>query len=278
MYRALRDHDPVHHVVPGQPRPRLLRAVPARRHLRRRPRPPDVLLGAGSDGQLRRAGDDRAGRQPADGDAGPAGAHRVPQAGVARLHPATGRGRRAEGPRVRGRTGRAHQVQRRRRHRRRAVQAAAVDGRRALPRRARGRPRPVRRLDRRDRRGQHRRGRHRRRPRDARRRARRDDGVLHGADRTPPRRTRGRHRVAPGGRRRRRRRRHRGRAVDPGVHLHDGHRRQRHHHRHARRLGAAAAPATRPTRAAGRKPGPDKRFRRRVPAAHRRPHRCSAAR
>ena len=52
--------------------------------------------------------------------------------------------------------------QRRRRHRRRAVQAAAVDGGRALPRCARRRPRQVRRLDRRDRRGQHRRGRHRR--------------------------------------------------------------------------------------------------------------------
>ena len=93
MYRALRDHDPVHHVVPRQPRRRLLRAVPARRRLRRRARPRDVLLGAGPDRQLRRAGNDRAARQPADGDAGSAGAHRVPQAGVARLHPAPGRGR-----------------------------------------------------------------------------------------------------------------------------------------------------------------------------------------
>ena len=87
MYRALRDHDPVHHVVPdGQAGPRLLRAVPARRHLGRRPRPRDLLVGAGPDGQLRRAGTDRPGRQSADGDAGPAGAHRIPQAGVPRLH------------------------------------------------------------------------------------------------------------------------------------------------------------------------------------------------
>ena len=47
MYAALRDHDPVHHVVTGQPRPRLLGAVPARRHLGRGPRPRDLLLGAG---------------------------------------------------------------------------------------------------------------------------------------------------------------------------------------------------------------------------------------
>ena len=101
-------------------------------------------------------------RQSADGDAGSTGAHRVPQAGVARVHAAPGRGRRAEGPRVRRRAHRAATRQRRRRHRRRTVQAAAVDGRRALSRRARGGPRPVRRLDRGHRRRQHRRGRHRR--------------------------------------------------------------------------------------------------------------------
>ena len=67
--------------------------------------------------------------------------------------------------------------QRRRRHRHRTVQAAAVDGRRALPRGARRGPQQVRRLDRGDRRGQHRRGRHRRRAGDARRRAGRDDGA-----------------------------------------------------------------------------------------------------
>ncbi len=261
-----------------QARARLLRAVPARRHLHRSPRPPDLLVGAGPDRQLRRARTDRPGRQPADGHAGPAGAHRVPQAGVPRLHPAAGRGGRAEGPRVRDRAHRAHPRQRRRRHRHRAVQAAAVDGRRALPRRARGGPRPVRRLDRRDRRGQHRRGRHRRSTRDARRRARRDDGVLHRAHRAAPRRAGGRHRLASGGRRRRCRRRHRGRAVDPGLHLHDGHRRQRHHHRDAGRLGAAAAPATRPAQAAGREPGTDQRFRRRVPAADLARPRCWAAR
>ena len=140
----------------------------------RRPRPRDVLLGAGPHRQLRRAGDDRAGRQPADGDAGPAGAHRVPQAGVPRLHAAPGRGRRAQGA-ASSSIERIERLarRRRRRHRRRAVQAAAVDGRRALPRRARGGPRPVRRLDRRDRRRQHRRGRHRRRARDARRGTRR---------------------------------------------------------------------------------------------------------
>ena len=133
----------------GPPDARLLRDVPARRHLGRRPRPRDLLVGQGPHGQLRRARVDRPCRQPADGDAGPAGAHRVPQAGVARLHAATGRGRRAQGSRVRHRANRAHPAQRRRRHRRRAVQAAAVDGRRALSRRARGGPRPVRRLDRR---------------------------------------------------------------------------------------------------------------------------------
>ena len=48
MYRALRDHDPVHHVVPPeQARRRLLRADPARRHLGGRARPRDVLLGKG---------------------------------------------------------------------------------------------------------------------------------------------------------------------------------------------------------------------------------------
>ena len=122
-------------------RPRLLRAVPARRRLGRRPRPRDVLLGAGPDRQLRRAGTDWAARQPADGDAGPTGAHRVPQAGVPRLHPAPGRGGRTQGARVRRRAHRAAARQRRRRHRHRAVQAAAVDGRRALSRRARGGPR-----------------------------------------------------------------------------------------------------------------------------------------
>ena len=81
-------------------------------------------------------------------------------------------------------------AERRRGHRGGTVQTAAVDGRRALPRRARGGPRPVRRLDRGDRRGQHRRGRDRRRARDARRRPGRDDGVLHRADRAPARRTR----------------------------------------------------------------------------------------
>ena len=85
----------------GEARPRLLGAVPARRRLGRRPRPRDVLVGAGPDRQLRRAGTDRPAGQSADGDAGPAGAHRVPQAGVARLHAAAGRGRRAEGPRIR---------------------------------------------------------------------------------------------------------------------------------------------------------------------------------
>ena len=37
-----------------------------------------------------------------------------------------------------------------------------------------------------------------------------------------------------------------------GVRLHDDHRRKRHHHRHARRRGATAAPATRPAAAARR--------------------------
>ena len=97
-----------------------------------------------------------------------------------------------------------------RRHRRRTVQAAAVDGRRALPRRARGGPRAVRRLDRCD----------RRRPtrsegglaaagETAGEAVGVDDGLLHRADRTSPPRTRGRHRVAPRRRGRRRRRRHR---------------------------------------------------------------------
>ena len=143
----------------GQARPRLLRDVPARRHLRRGPRPRDVLLRAGPDRQLRRTRSHRPGRQSADGHAGPAGAHRVPQVGVARLHSAAGRGRRAEGPRIRRRAHRAHPRQRRRRHRRRTVQAAAVDGRGALPRGARGGPQQVRRVDRGDRRGEHRRGR-----------------------------------------------------------------------------------------------------------------------
>ena len=76
-----------------------------------------------------------------------------------------------------------------------------------------------------------------------RRRGRVDDGLLHRADRAAPHRTRGRHHLASGRRGRRRRRRHRRHAVDPGVHVHDGHRRQRHRHRHARRLDAAAAPS-----------------------------------
>ena len=88
----------------------------------------------------------------------------------------------------------------------RVVQAAAVDGGRPLPRRARGGPQQVRRVDRGDRRRQHRRGRYRRGARDAGRRARRHDGVLHRADRAPPRRTRGRHGVASGRRRSGRRR------------------------------------------------------------------------
>ena len=75
-----------------------------------------------------------------------------------------------------------------------------------------------------------------------------------------------RHRLASGRRGRRRRRRYRRHAVDSGVHLHDGHRRQRHHHRHARRVCATVAPPARSTPAAGRRPRPDTGFRRRVPA------------
>ena len=45
--------------------------------------------------------------QSTDRDAGSAGAHRVPQAGVARIHPATGRGGGAQGPRIRRRAPRA---------------------------------------------------------------------------------------------------------------------------------------------------------------------------
>ena len=72
-----------------------------------------------------------------------------------------------------------------------------------------------------------------------------------GADRAAPHRTRGRHHLAPGRRRSRRRRRHRRHLSILALHLHDGHRRQRHRHRHARRLDAAAAPAPRPAPAAG---------------------------
>ncbi len=199
MYRALRDHDPVHHVVTGNSAQRLLRDEPARRHLGGRAGPPDLLLSAGAHRQLRRAGDDRAGRQSADGHAGSPGAHRVPQAGVARVHAPPGGVRGAEGPRVRGRPDRADPRERRRGHRGRVVQTVAVDGGGALPGCARTGSRSVRRVDRRDRGRQHGRGRYRRGAGNPRRRTRRDDVLLHRAHRTPPRRTGRRHRVASGG-------------------------------------------------------------------------------
>ncbi len=120
----------------------------------------------------------------------PAGAHRVPQTGVARIHSAPGRGGGTQGARVRRRAHREAARQRRRRYRHRAVQAAAVDGRRALSRCAGGGSGPVRRLDRCDRRGQHRRRRRRRRTGNRRRCGRVDDGLLHRADRAPPNRAR----------------------------------------------------------------------------------------
>src|ERR1700737_452572 len=57
-----------------------------------------------------------------------------------------------------------------------------------------------------------------------------------------------------------------GHAVDPRLHIHDGHRRQRHHDRHARRHIAIAPSAARPAPAAGREPRPDPGRGRRVPA------------
>ena len=96
-----------------------------------------------------------------------------------------------------------------------------------------------------------------RRAGDRRRRGRIDDGLLHRADRVAPPGTRGRHHLPPGRGWGRRRRRHRRHAVDSGVHVHDGHRRQRHRHRHAGRLDAAAAPAARPAKVVGGQPRTD---------------------
>ncbi len=257
MYRALRDHDPVHHVVPGpDDRPDHDYYVLSRHA--------DIWAAARDHqtfssaqgltvnyGELELIG--LADNPPMVMQDPPVHTE-FRKLVVARLHPAPGRGGRTQGPRVRGRA--------------RSSASSANGGGDIVAELFKPLPsmvvahylgvpeagsRPVRRLDRRDRRRQHRRGRHRRRTGHARRRAGRDDGVLHRADRAPARRTRGRHRVAPGGGGSRRRRRHRGRAVDPGVHLHHGHRRQRHHHRHARRLGATAAPASRPTPPAGRR-------------------------
>ena len=59
--------------------------------------------------------------QPALRDAGPPGAHRVPETGVTRIHPTPGRGRRAQSARVRRRQDRRIAIQRRRGHRRRTV-------------------------------------------------------------------------------------------------------------------------------------------------------------
>ena len=169
---------------------RLLGADPAPRRLRRRARPRDVLVGAGPDHAVRRAGAHRPGRQPADGDDGPAGAHRVPPAGVPRLHPAPGRVA-SSPPSARswwsGWTGCARPAAA---TSSRALQAAAEHGRRALPRRPeedRGR---FDALDRRHRRGQRHRG-----VRRGRRCDRRADGLLRRADRAAPPRARGRHRL-----------------------------------------------------------------------------------
>ena len=89
-YAALRDHDPVHHVVPERPAATHDYYVLTRHD--------DVLAAAvdtatfssraGAHRRVRRAGEDRPGRQPADGDAGPARPHGVPPAGQPRLHAA----------------------------------------------------------------------------------------------------------------------------------------------------------------------------------------------
>ena len=142
-----------------------------------------------------------------------------------------------------------HRRPRRGRHRGRGVQAAAEHGRRPLPRRPGGGPRPLRRLDRRDRGG----GRGRRRDRSA-GRDRRDARLLLRAGRAASARARRRHGLAPGrGRCRGRRPRP---ALDPGLRVHDGHRRQRHDHRHARRRRPAAHRAPRPAPRARRRPRP----------------------
>lgn len=73
------------------------------------------------------------------------------------------------------------------------------------------------------------------------------------------RRTSRRHHLPPGRRRSGSRRRHLGHAVDSGVHLHDGHRRQRHRDRHAGRLDAAAAPVARSARVVGAQARADRR-------------------
>ena len=254
--------------APRQARPRLLRAVPARRHLGRGPRPSDVLLGAGPDGQLRRTRTHRAGRQPADGHAGPAGAHRVPQAGVPRLHTAPGRGGRTQGPRVRRRAHRAAS---------RANGGGDIVAElfKPLPSMVVAHYLGVPEADRGKFDGWT----------DAIVAANTAEGGIGGAletlgdalgemmayftalierRRVEPEDDTVSHLVAAGvgadGD-------IAGRAVDPGVHLHHGHRRQRHHHRHAGRLGAVAAPASRPAAAAGRATRADPRRRRRVPAA-----------
>ena len=155
---------------------------------------------------------------------------------------------------------------RRRRHRRGPVQAAAEHGRRPLPRRARRGPRPVRRLDRRHRRRQL--GRARRpRPRSATTAMLGYFAELIERRRREPGR---RHRLAPGrGRGRRRRRRA---AQHPRLRLRDGDRRQRHHDRRARRRRPAARRAPRPARPAGRRPDAWSRTRSRSSSGS--PRRC----
>ena len=183
MYAALRDHDPVHHVVPdGRPHEDYYvlsrhdgRAARGGGHR-------DVLQRAGADGRVRRAREDRPGRQPADGDARPAGAHRVPQAGLARLHAAGGARGRARGPRVRrGASSTAFVAAGGGDIVGGAVQAAAQHGGGPLPRGPGRGPRPVRRLDRRDRRRELRRA-----PDRGRRRDHGDARLLLRADRAPP--------------------------------------------------------------------------------------------
>src|ERR1700682_1925820 len=84
LYRALRDHDPVQHIVPEDKpdhdyyvlsRHADIWSAARAQEAETFPPAPGVAVNLGQTGA------DRLAQNPADGDAGPAGAHRVPQVG-----------------------------------------------------------------------------------------------------------------------------------------------------------------------------------------------------
>ena len=135
MYSALRDHDPVHHVIPQEKPDHDYWVMSRHADIWTAARDHETFSSAQgltvNYGELEMIG--LQDNPPFVMQDPPV--HTEFRKLVSRgLHSAAGRGGRAQGPRIRRRAHRAAARRRRRRHRRRAVQAAAVDGRRALSR------------------------------------------------------------------------------------------------------------------------------------------------